>query len=104
MGHKDYTNILPTGPAYLRRHFKKWKKGQRAKEQLKLAKQKVNEIKELLQKSETTFLTALASIENNVFSVDHREPLIDTTPSVQKNPTAESSRDSMIVEPRYLHL
>ena len=74
-----YTNILPTGPAYLRRHFKKWKKGQRAKEQLKLAKQKVKEIKELLEKSETTFLAALASIENNVFGVGDREPLIDTT-------------------------
>lgn len=92
VGHKDYTNILPTGPAYLRRHFKKWKKGQRAKEQLKLAKQKVNEIKELFENSETKFLAALASIENNVFGVGHRESLVEITPTVQKNPPAASSR------------
>ena len=55
----------------------------------------MNEIKELLETSKTTFLAALTSIENNVFGVVHRETLIETTPGVQQNASAEYSRDTM---------
>lgn len=95
-----YTNILPTAPAYLRRHFIKWKKGQRAQKQLKLAKTKkpFNEMNKLLKTSNTTFLKALQYTDNNVFGVGHRETLIETTPGVQQNASAEDSRDVIPVD------
>jgi len=84
---------LPTAPAYLRRHFKKWKKGQRAQKQLEDAKtqKQLNETNKILKISNTAFLNELQNTDNNVFGVGHRETLIETTPSVQPNASAEGS-------------
>ena len=88
-----YSNILPTAPAYLRRHFKKWKKGQRAQKQLEDAKtqKQLNETNKILKISNTAFLNELQNTDNNVFGVGHRETLNKRTPSVQPNASAEGS-------------
>ena len=99
-----YSNILPTAPAYLRRHFKKWKKGQRAQKQLEDAKtqKQLNETNKILKISNTAFLNELQNTDNNVFGVGHRETLIETTPSVQPNASAEGSRDVINVDTELL--